>query len=82
MNFIKGMDVSMVKELENHQAAYYINGQKKDLFEILAETGTNLVRLRLWNHPYSNKGEAYGGGTNDLLTTVELAKKEGYLNFY
>lgn len=75
MNFIKGMDVSMVKELENHQAAYYINGQKKDLFEILAENGTNLVRLRLWNHPYSNKGEAYGGGTNDLLTTVELAKR-------
>ncbi len=75
MNFIKGMDVSMVKELEEHGAAYYLNGKKKDLFEILKESGVNLVRLRLWNDPYSESGVAYGGGTNDLETTVELAKR-------
>lgn len=43
---------------------YYLNGEKKDLFEILQESGVNLVRLRLWNHPYSDTGEAYGGGTH------------------
>lgn len=75
MRFIKGMDVSMVKELEEHGAAYYLNGEKKDLFEILKVSGVNLVRLRLWNNPYSESGEAYGGGTNDLNTTIELAKR-------
>lgn len=75
MEFIKGVDVSMTKELEAHGATYYLNGEKKDLFEILQESGVNLVRLRLWNHPYSDTGEAYGGGTNDLETTIELAKR-------
>ncbi|MGF7144543.1 arabinogalactan endo-1,4-beta-galactosidase [Anaerotaenia torta] len=75
MSFIKGMDVSMVKELEEHGAKYYLNGEKKDLFEILKECGVNLIRLRLWNDPYSTSGEAYGGGTNDIDTTIELAKR-------
>jgi arabinogalactan endo-1,4-beta-galactosidase len=75
MRFMKGMDVSMVKELEEHGAEYYLNGEKKDLFEILKICGVDLIRLRLWNDPYSEKGEAYGGGTNDLNTTIELAKR-------
>lgn len=75
MHFIKGMDVSMAKELEEHGAAYYLNGERKDLFEIFQTCGVNLVRLRLWNDPYSENGEAYGGGTNDLDTTIELAKR-------
>lgn len=75
MQFIKGMDVSMLKELETHGAAYYLHGEQKDIFEIFRETGVNLVRLRLWNHPYDKSGKPYGGGTNDLKTTVELAKR-------
>lgn len=75
MDFIRGMDVSMVKELEMHGAGYYLNGEKKDVFAILKEAGVNLVRLRLWNYPYSESGEAYGGGTNDLGVTIELAKR-------
>lgn len=75
MEFIKGMDVSMVKELEDHGAAYYLNGTKQDVFTIMKECGANLVRLRLWNNPYSPNGEAYGGGTNDFKTTLELAKR-------
>ena len=75
MQFIKGMDVSMVKELEDHGAAYYLKGKEKDVFTILKEAGANLVRLRLWNNPYSMAGEAYGGGTNDFKTTVELARR-------
>ena len=27
MQFIKGMDVSMLKELEQHGAVYYLNGK-------------------------------------------------------
>ena len=75
MKFFKGMDVSMLKELEKHGAVYYLNGEERDLFEIMKESGVNLIRLRLWNHPYSESGEPYGGGTNDLETTMELAKR-------
>ncbi len=75
VDFIRGVDVSMTKELEEHGAEYFLDGEKRDLFEILALCGVNLVRLRLWNHPYSNTGEAYGGGTNDLPATVALARR-------
>lgn len=38
--------------------------------ELLKRYGMNLVRLRLWNDPYSEAGEPYGAGTNDLEKTV------------
>ncbi len=75
MQFIKGMDVSMVKELEEYHAAYYLNGEETDVFRIMKRCGVNLVRLRLWLDPYDENGDAYGGGTNDLKTTIELAKR-------
>lgn len=75
MYFIKGMDVSMIKELEDHGARYSIDGKEKDIFEILNECSVNMIRLRLWRDPYTKDGESYGGGTNDLETTIELAKR-------
>lgn len=75
MDFIKGMDVSMIKELEENGAAYYINGKSKDIFSILKECGTNVIRLRLWQDPYDRDGNPYGGGVNDLQTTAELAQR-------
>ena len=75
MDFIKGADISMTRELEEHGAVYRWKGEEKDLFEILKLAGVNLIRLRLWNNPYSEEGEAYGGGTNDLKTVMELAKR-------
>lgn len=73
--FIKGADISMLEELEQHGARYFLNGKSKDPFALLAECGVNLIRLRLWNDPYSEAGEAYGGGGNDLNTTVRLARR-------
>ncbi|MCH5255327.1 MAG: glycosyl hydrolase 53 family protein [Lachnospiraceae bacterium] len=75
MQFIKGMDVSMIKELESYGASYYMDGQKKDLFHILRDCGTNMIRLRIWQDPYDEYGKPYGGGMNDLQTTIELAKR-------
>ncbi len=72
---IKGMDISMIKTLEEQGACYYLNGVKKDIFRILKECGVNMIRLRLWYDPYSDGGAAYGGGGNDLETTIELAKR-------
>lgn len=73
--FIKGMDVSMLRELEDLGASYYIRGEKKDLFRILKECGTNMIRLRIWADPYDAEGMPYGGGMNDLSTTKELAHR-------
>lgn len=75
MEFIKGMDVSMLQELEEEGAQYYLNGEKLDLFDLFKKTGINTIRLRLWNYPYDEQGEPYGGGTNDLQTTINLAKR-------
>ncbi len=75
MKFIKGVDISMIKELEAKGASYSLDGVPKDIFEILKTCGTDMIRLRLWHNPYSENGEEYGGGTNDIETTIELAKR-------
>lgn len=73
--FIKGADVSSLREVESQGGAFYIKGKRKDALEILKEYGINSVRLRLWVEPYDHNGEAYGGGTCDLDTVIELAKR-------
>lgn len=73
--FIKGMDVSSLKELEELGAKYYMDGKEKGILEILKAYGVNSIRLRLWNDPYSESGVPYGAGTSDLNTTMELARR-------
>ena len=76
MEFIKGMDISSLMELENLGAKFYdADGDERDLLSVLQEYGTNAIRLRMWNNPYSPEGEPYGGGTNDMATTIALAKR-------
>ena len=75
MYFIMGMDISMVKELEHYGASYRLNGKKEDLFAILKTCGANNVRIRIWPDPYDENGNSYGGGGNDLETTIEIAER-------
>lgn len=75
MNFIKGMDISMLPELEALGGRYYENGIEKDLLTICKENGVNIFRFRLWNHPYGRNHTSYGGGSNDLKTLLELARR-------
>ena len=75
MEFIKGMDISMIKELEAYGASYYLYGKKEDLFDLLKKCGTNMVRIRIWPDPYDEEGNSYGGGVNDLRTTIEIAER-------
>lgn len=75
MDFIKGMDVSMLKELEEHGARYFLAGHETDLFHLLRQCGTNTIRLRIWTDPYDEQGNPYGGGVNDIETTLELAQR-------
>lgn len=75
MEFVKGMDVSLIKELEQRGAVFRLNGEKRDLFELMKDCDVNLIRLRLWVNPYTKVGESYGGGMNDIATTIELARR-------
>lgn len=75
MKFLKGMDLSTLKEVESLGGKFYDHGEEKDALDILKSYDVNAVRLRLWNDPYTEDGKPYGAGTNDLPTTIELAKR-------
>ena len=59
-DYIKGVDLSAVVEVEELGAKYYDNGVQGDIFDILKNYGVNSVRLRLWNDPYTEDGVPYG----------------------
>lgn len=73
MGFIKGADFSTLPEIERCGGKYYDNGRQGDLVEILAAHGFNYSRIRLWNDPYSENGEPYGAGTNDIEAALKIA---------
>ena len=48
---------------------------KQGFFDLLAESGVNSVRIRVWNNPYnSTTGAGYGGGNNDMDKAVEMGQ--------
>ena len=75
MDFLKGMDLSTLKEVEALGGKFYDKGIEKDVVDILKGYDVNAVRLRIWNDPYTEDGKPYGAGTNDLPTTIELARR-------
>jgi hypothetical protein len=50
-NFILGSDLSYVNMMEDCGAEYRENGSTKDVYQIFADNGINLVRVRLWHNP-------------------------------
>jgi arabinogalactan endo-1,4-beta-galactosidase len=68
-----GVDLSYVNEVEACGAQYRLNGRVRDPYELFAESGANLVRLRLWNAPnwttYSTEA--------DVTRSIERAKRAG-----
>ena len=72
---LRGVDISMTKEVEALGGTYYLNGEPRDLFDILHEQGVNYARVRLWVNPYDTEGQPYQGGTNDLDNALELAAR-------
>lgn len=72
-DFIKGVDASMVLQVEESGGVYFNSeGAEQDVFQIMAESGVNFFRVRVWNDPY-RLGQEYGGGTLDTERAVELA---------
>ena len=73
--FIKGMDLSSLLDVEEHGGRFTDEIGPSDAMTILRRHGMDLVRLRLWNDPYDEKGRPYGAGTNDLGRTAILARR-------
>jgi len=75
-DFIRGMDASAVLVEENSGVKYYnYDGEEQDVFMTLAQSGVNYIRIRVWNDPYDENGNGYGGGNNDVETAIELGKR-------
>ncbi len=74
-SFIKGMDMSTLAELEKCGAKYYDDGIEKDVLRIMKDHDVDTIRIKIWNDPYSETGEPYGAGTNDVDTAVVIGKK-------
>ena len=75
-DFIFGMDASSVISEEKSGVKYYnFNGEEQDVFQTLAESGVNYIRVRVWNNPFDENGNGYGGGNCDINTAVEIGKR-------
>jgi arabinogalactan endo-1,4-beta-galactosidase len=69
-----GVDLSYVNEMEDCGAQFRVKGKVTDAYQLFADAGANLVRLRLWNAPedwtrYSNEA--------DVTRSIERAHKAG-----
>lgn len=79
-NFYFGNDLSYVNEMEDCGVVYQENNNPKDPFQIFADKGSNLIRLRLWHTPswYDdlNNGQRYSD-FQDVKKSIQRAKDAG-----
>jgi arabinogalactan endo-1,4-beta-galactosidase len=71
--YFAGVDLSYVNEMEDCGAQFRVHGKPRDPYELLAEAGANLVRLRLWNDPTWTKYSTEA----DVTRSSERAKRAG-----
>ena len=76
-DFILGMDVSSVLAEEASGVRYfgYDNTTEQDIFLTLAQSGINYIRVRVWNDPFDDNGNGFGGGNCNIDTAVEIGKR-------
>ena len=75
-DFIFGMDASCVPALEKSGVKYYdFEGNEQDVFKTLSENGIRYIRVRVWNYPYDENGNGYGGGNCDIQNTLTIGKR-------
>ena len=75
---VRGVDVSSYISLKNSGVDFYdFDGNKltdNQYFAFLKSCGINYVRIRIWNNPYDENGNGYGGGNCDLQNAVTIGK--------
>jgi len=65
--FIKGVDVSFIPQIEDLGGAYYTEGTQTDPVEIFSQNGVGYIRLRLWHTP--------ANGYCGLASTIQMASR-------
>lgn len=50
-HYYRGVDLSYVNEMDDCGAIYRLNGEPVDAYQLFADYGANLVRIRLWHTP-------------------------------
>jgi len=75
-DFIMGVDISSVLSLEKSGILFRgEDGAPQDIFQTLAESGVNYVRVRVWNDPFDANGHGYGGGNCDTAVAAEIGRR-------
>ena len=75
-DFLLGMDASCVPALEASGVKFYgFDGSEQDVYQTLAESGVNHIRVRVWNDPYDAAGNGYGGGNCDLDNAIQIGQR-------
>lgn len=81
--FCMGVDLSYVKQIEDHNGIYQDSSQVRDPFVILEGHGANMVRLRLWHNPswvrdvYGSSNVPLYSGIDDVEAAIQRAKDAG-----
>ena len=74
-NLYFGADLSYVNEMEDCGGVYRVQGQPTDPFALFADSGTNLVRARLWHSPSWTTYSTLG----DVRKTIQRTKAAGMI---
>jgi arabinogalactan endo-1,4-beta-galactosidase len=73
LDFLFGADLSYVNEMMDCGGTYRANGVEVDPYELFAEKGNDIVRLRLWHNPEWSGYSDF----NDVKLAIERSKKMG-----
>ena len=65
--FMKGVDLSMLKQVEDNGGLFYENGNQIDPIQEFNSKGINTVRIKIWHNPLLNY--------NDLESVLEIAER-------
>ena len=75
-DFMLGVDISSILSLEASGRVFYgFDGKEQDIFKTLSESGVNYIRVRVWNNPFDENGNGYGGGNCTVDTAIEIGKR-------
>ena len=74
--FIRGVDCSSLLSEEAAGVQYYNwDGERADPLETLAGSGVTHIRVRVWNDPYDENGNGFGGGNCDAENAAALGAR-------
>jgi len=81
--FVMGADLSYVNQVLDHGGVYRDSGSVMDPYQIFADYGTNVVRLRLWHDPeittevYGESATQMYSDLHDVEKSIRRAKEHG-----